>query len=102
MTSTPAVYKHDLGNGSALTAYSIDPNIFPSDLQKCVEYLKAPETLYNLAEALYHAERYDEACAELLESMRFFDQENDHSYSLNDENLPKITTLISNSPNRND
>ncbi len=72
------------------------------DLQKCVEYLKAPETLYNLAEALYHAERYDEACAELLESMRFFDQENDHSYSLDDENLPKITTLISKTCNRND
>ena len=32
----------------------------------------------------------------------FFNQENEHNYSLTDENLPKIMTLISKKCNRDD
>lgn len=72
------------------------------DMQESIEYLKVPKTLYALARLLFQYERYDEACAALTESMRFFDQENEHSYSLDNENLPKIMTLISKTCNRDD
>lgn len=72
------------------------------DMQESIKYLKAPETLYALAKLLFKYKRYDEACAALTESMSFFNQENEHSYSLTDENLPKIMTLISKTCNRDD